>query len=121
MGFQLKPIQDEVIAGIGTYVLTEGDTARAFKETWQGRLYMCDVLQDDNATVDGEDDAVAAVFPQEAIVLVQEASPQMYPEFLPGTGGGSAAVYHYDFYQFGERSAGNWLFGIKSDSSAASS
>lgn len=121
MGFQLKDIQDEVVAGIGTYAIPAGDTATAFRETWQGRLFMCDVLEDDNIAVDSSTDAVAAVFPQEAIVLVQESAPRMYPEFLANTGGGSAAVYHYDYYQYGERSSGNWLFGIRTDATAPTS
>ena len=120
-GFQLKDIFDELVAGVGTYVLTEGPTARVFEEGYRLPIAGCTVYEDGNITIDGSDDATGGVFAKEAIVLVQGRAPRIVDVRNEKRGGGGFHVYHYDEYAYGERSSGNWLYSMVSDATAPTS
>jgi hypothetical protein len=70
-GFQIKDLYDELVAGVGTYVVNEGPTADVFKRGFMLPIASCEVYEDGNITIDGESDATGGVFAQEGIVLVQ--------------------------------------------------
>jgi len=120
-GFQLKDIHDEITAGVGTYPVGEGLTARVFAEKFRGMLAGSQVYEDGNVAIDGSDDAKGGVFAQEGIVLVQGRMPKVVPVRREEVGGGSTEVFVRDEYAYGERSAGNWLFEIYSDALAPTS
>lgn len=120
-GYQIKDIFDELVAGIGTAVITEGPTARVFSNGFNMPIAGAEVYEDGNITIDSASDAKGGVFSQEAIVLVQGKSPWVFTKDRPEIGGGATSVYHYDEYAYGERSPGNWLFEIYSDSTAPTS
>lgn len=120
-GYQIKDIQDELVAGIGTYNLDAGRSADVFMNGFQGKLFNVEVFEDGNITIDGSADAKGGVFAKMGIVLVQGASPTAYNEFHPEIGGGADVMYLYDEYAYGERSAGNWLYEIYSDATAPTS
>ena len=120
-GFQLKDIFDELIAGVGTYPINEGLTARVFSEGFKGMIAGAQVYEDGNITIDSAADAKGGVFSQEAIILVQGRAPVVKTKERPEIGGGATSLYHYDEYAYGERSAGNWLFEIYSDATAPTS
>jgi len=120
-GYQIKDIFDELVAGVGTYVVTDGPTANVFKGGFDLPIAGCKVYMDDHITIDASDDAKGGVFAKEALVLVQGHMPKMYTKFRPEIGGGGESVYHYDEYAYGERSAGNWLYEICSDATAPTS
>lgn len=120
-GYQIKDIQDEILAGVGTYNVDEGLTARVFAEGFSGMVGGAQVYEDGNITIDSSSDAKGGVFAQEGIVLVQGRSPWILTKDRPEIGGGAVSVYHYDEYAYGERSSGNWLYEIYSDATAPTS
>ena len=121
-GFQIKDLFDELVAGVGTYVLTEGPTARVFQEGFKLPVAGCEVYEDGNIAISGTD-ATGGVFAQEGIVLVQGRSPRIVDVRNEKRGGGGFHVYHYDEYAYGERpSAGyGWVYSMTSDATAPTS
>ena len=115
-GFQIKDIWDEVVAGLGTYPVPEGLTARVFKEGYKGMISNAQIYEDGNITIDGSDDAKGGVFAMKGIVLVQGRTPYTKVREEPHIGGGGTSLFLYDEFIYGERSAGNWLYEIYSDS-----
>ena len=120
-GFQIKDLYDEITAGVGTYNLQEGPTARVFAEKYQGMIANVQIYEDGNISIDSADDAKGGVFAQEAIILVQGISPHTETRREPHIGGGATSVFLYDEYAYGERSAGNWLYEIYSDATSPTS
>ena len=102
-GYQLHDIEDEFLAGVGTYALPAGITADTLRDNFSGMLHGCRIFVDGNITVDASDDAKGGVFSQSAIVLVQGRSPWKETKRLPDYGGGADAVYLYDEFAYGER------------------
>ena len=120
-GYQIKDLYDELVAGVGTYVTTEGPTASVFRSGWNLPIAGCEVYEDGNIPIDSStDDAKGGVFARDAIVLVQGRAPRIETE-RKQIGGGATAFYHYDEYAYGERSAGNWLYEVISDATAPTS
>jgi hypothetical protein len=120
-GYQLKDIFDELVAGVGTYVVNEGPTARVFASGFTMPIAGCEVYEDGNIPINSTtDDAKGGIFAKEAIVLVQGRAPKVETE-RKQIGGGATALFHYDEYAYGERSAGNWLYEICSDATAPTS
>ena len=120
-GYQIKDIFDELVAGVGTYVVGEGVTARVFSNGFSLPIAGAEVYEDGNISIDSNDDAKGGVFTQDGIILVQGKSPWTETLRRPNIGGGATSVYHYDEYAYGERSAGNWVFEIYSDATAPTS
>lgn len=119
--FQVKAIQDEVVAGIGTYNIPNGLTEDTFKMGYEGHLFGTEVFTDGNITIDSTTSAKGGVFAKMAIVLVQGYAPRAETQRHPEIGGGSDVLYMYDEYAYGERSPGNWLYAIYSDVTAPTS
>ena len=117
-GFQIKDIQDEVVAGVGTYTIPNGITEEVWRKGFSGTLYGTNVWEDGNITINATPDARGGVHAKEAIVCVQGHSPRTETRRRPQTGGGAEEVFLYDEYSFVERSPGNWLYGILSDATA---
>ena len=120
-GFQIKDIHDEITAGVGTYPVGEGLTARVFAEKFRGMLAGSQVYEDGNIAIDSSDDSKGGTFAQEGLVLVQGRSPKTVPVRREEIGGGSTEIFVRDEYAYGERSAGNWLYEIYSDALAPTS
>lgn len=114
-GFQIKDIWDEIVAGVGTYPVGEGLTARVYKEGFKGMISNAQIYEDGNMVIDGSDDTKGGVFSQKGIVMVQGRTPYTKTRDEPHIGGGGTSMFLYDEYVFGERSAGNWLYEIYSD------
>lgn len=119
-GYQLKDIDDELIAGVGTYPIEEGLTARVFKERFRGMIAGAQVYEDGNISIATSTSAKGAVFAQEAIVLVEGRAPRAVAVRKEEIGGGATAVYHYDEYAYGER-LDTWGVEIWSDATAPTS
>ena len=116
-GFHLKDIWDELTAAVDTVERSDisGITARVFQEGYRGKIAGAEIFEDGNMSIITGDDAVAGVFAQEAIVLVQGRSPRTATVRREDIGGGATVMYLYDEYAYGERSAGNWLFEVETD------
>lgn len=119
-GYQIKDLQDELTAGIGTYPVSEGETAKVFRNGFKGAIAGAMVFEDGNITIDGSDDAKGVVAAKEAIVKVQGRALRTETRREPHIGGGATSVWIYDEYAYGERSAGNWMYEIYSDATAPS-
>jgi len=120
-GFQLKDLYDELVAGVGTYVVDDGPTARVFSNKFDLPIAGTEVYEDGNITIDSADDAVGGVFAKEAIILVQGRAPRVVDVRNEARGGGGWHVYHYDEYAYGQRNAGVWDYRMKSDATAPTS
>ena len=122
-GFHLKDIWDELTAAVDTVERSDisGITARVFQEGYRGKIAGAEIFEDGNMSIITGDDAVAGVFAQEAIVLVQGRSPRTATVRREDIGGGATVMYLYDEYAYGERSAGNWLFSIIAAATAPTS
>lgn len=118
--FQIKDFYDEIVAPLGTYSL-DGESARVYREGFQGRIMGVEVFEDGNISIDSSDDAKGGVFAREAIVLVQGRMPRAVNVRNEKLGGGATEMYLYDEYAYGERSAGNWLYEIYTDALAPTS
>jgi hypothetical protein len=119
-GFQRKDLYDELVAGVGTYILTEGPTARVFSGAFMLPISETLVAMDNNITIDGSDDAPGGVFAKEGIILVQGRAARIVAVRNEARGGGGFHVYHYDEYAFGQRLA-IWVHRMLSDATAPTS
>jgi hypothetical protein len=120
-GYQIKDVYDELVAGVGTYAVSEGPTATVFQSGFKLPIAGAEVYEDGNIAIDSADDAKGGVFSKDGIILVQGRAPRMVPVRRENIGGGGTSVYHYDEYAYGERSSGNWLYEIYSDATAPTS
>jgi len=114
-GFQIKDIDDEVTAPVGTYPLGEGLTANVFRERFQGMIHGAQLYLDDNITVDSSDDAKGGVFAQYALLLIEGRSPWSFVKHEPQRGGGGNSLFLYDEYAWGERGGGIGVYEVYSD------
>jgi len=122
-GFQIQDLYNELVAGVGTYVTSEGPTARVFSTGFSLPIAGCEVYEDGNIAIDSSADAIGGVFAMEGIVLVQGRSPRIVSVRNEKRGGGGEHIYHYDEYAYGERpsAAYGWVQKIVSDATAPTS
>jgi len=123
-GYQMKDLFDELVAGVGTYPIPEGSTARVFQGGWNLPIMEATGFTDNNISIDSTPDAKGGVFasgPGGAIVLCQARQPWIKVVRNEKSGGGASEVLHRDEYAYAERSAGNWLYEIASDATAPTS
>jgi len=118
--YQIHDIEDEIVAGVGTYIVNEGLTARVFNEGFRGMIAGAQLYPDGNITIDGSYDAKGGVFAQEALIIVQGRAPRMVAVRAEEIGGGATKVYHYDEYAYGER-LNTWGVELYSDATAPTS
>lgn len=120
-GFQIKDLYDELVAGVGSYVVSEGPTARVFTTGFTLPIAGCEIYEDGNLEIpSGTGDAKGGVFAQEGILLVQGRAPRIISVRNEKRGGGGNHVYHYDEYAYAERLS-NWVYLMESDAAAPTS
>ena len=117
---QVKDIEAEIIAGVGTYIMTPGMTQETFTTGFRGMIAEAQVYVDGNIAIDASTDAKGGVFAKEAIVLVQGAGPKILPKYREEIGAGGWSLYLYDEYAFGER-LDTWGCEIYSDATQSTS
>ncbi len=118
--FQIHDLYNELVANIGTGIVTEGPTARVFSTGFDLPVANVKVYPDGNITIDGSSDAVGMVFAREGVILVQGKAPRVVSVRNEKRGGGGNHVYHYDEYAYGERQA-VWNYRMTSDATAPTS
>ena len=118
--FQIKDLYDELVAGVGSGVVSEGLTARVFQQGFNLPVAGCEIYPDGNITIDASSDATGGVFAQEGIILVQGRAPRIVDVRNEKRGGGGTHVYHYDEYAYAIRLAG-WVYSMLSDATAPTS
>ena len=117
-GFCIKDLYDELVAGVGTYPIPEGSTARVFQTGFTLPIVGVSVFEDGNIPLTGDPGARNFVFAREAWILVRGMSIKTETERMPRRGGGGDAVIMTDEYAYGQRSAGNWSFELDGDATA---
>lgn len=120
-GFQIKDIQDEILAGVGTYIVDEGITAETFRKGFSGTVAGSNVWEDGNINIDASDDAIGAVHAQEGVVAISGMTIKTETRRDPSFGGGADEVFMTDEYSFIERAASDWAYGQTSDALAPTS
>lgn len=120
-GFQIKDLQDEIVAGVGTYAVPTGMTEEVYRQGWRGTVAGSEVFEDGNITVDATPDARGATHAREAVVAVMGMTIKTETRRDPSYGGGADEIFMTDEYAFGERSAGNWAYAHLSDATAPTS
>ncbi len=119
-GFQIKDIQDELLSGVGTYAIPNGLTEDVFRNGFSGTVANVEIFEDGNIAI-VSNDARGAVFARESLVLVDGFGPREEHDRLIRFGGGATELIIYDEFAWGERSPGNWLYGVFSDATVPTS
>ena len=120
-GFQTYNLQSRLLVGVPTYPIPSGLTESVYRMGFRGSIVGSELFEDGNITIDSGDDAKGGVFAREAIVHVQGMSPRGETQRWPHYGGGADALWMYDEYGNGERSAGNWMYEIFADATSPTS
>lgn len=116
--YQIKDIQDEIKSGVGTYTIPAGLTEEVFRRGFEGSVGGANVYSDGNIAINSIPDARGAVHAREAIVTVKGMDLRSTTRRREEIGGGADEMFIYAEYGHGERSAGNWLYGVLSDATA---
>lgn len=124
-GFQIKDVQDEILAGVGTYTVPTGMTEDTFRKGFAGTIAGANVFEDGNITINSTPDAAGAVHSKEGVVGIQGAAMRTETRRDPSFGGGADELFITDDYSFVERLGGattqTWAFLILSDATAPTS
>lgn len=119
-GFQLHDVRTELTAGVGTYPLPAGMTAEAFAQGARviEKIGGAIVRRDNNIRIDGTPDAHGGVHARSGVVLVEVTGKKRDFTEMPGNRGGDTLMWLYDWFGYGERSAGNLLKRVLTDATA---
>lgn len=120
-GFQIYDIQNEIVAGVGTYTIPTGMTEEVFRAGFRGSVTGSNVMEDGNITVTSTPNARGATHSREAVVCVNGMALKTETRRDPAFGGGADELFLTDEYVFVERSAGNWAYAHLSDATAPTS
>lgn len=120
-GYHVHDLQNEILASIGTYAVPAGYTEETYKRGWRGSIQGAMVWEDGLIAIDATPDARGGVFAKRAILCVRGKSPWTEKKDAPEKGYGGTYTWLKDEYIWGERSAGNWLYGILGDATAPTS
>ena len=101
--FQWKDIQDEFVAGLGTYPVPPGMTEETFRRGFQGMVFGGSMHTAGNLPIDSSDDAKGATFAKMGLLYIRGRGVKKFRKELPERGGGSEQMWVYDDYTFGER------------------
>ena len=118
--FTIKDIQDEIVAGLGTYPIESGLTARVFTQGFRGMAFEAQVFKAGNLTIDTANDAKGGVFSEMGIVFIRGSAPRIIPVRNEKLGGGAVELVHWDEYAFGIRQQA-WIRELYMDATAATS
>ena len=102
-GFQIKPLQDELTAGIGTYPIPKGLTEQIYRRGFKGAVSESEVYTDGNIVIDSNGDAKGATFARMGFLYIQGMDLITYDKEVPKRGGGGTQKWIYDEYAFAER------------------
>ena len=120
-GYGVFDLQSEILAGIGTDVVPEGYTKEVYQRGYKGMLGDAQIYEDGLIAVNATPDARGAVFSHDAVVLVEGKSLWTDRRYEPQKGYGGWSMWVKDEYVFGERSVGNWMYGLLHDATAPTS
>ncbi len=118
--FQRHDLYNELVANVGTGIVTDGPTATVFKSGFNLPIANVTVYNDNNIPIDASNDAPGGVFAKDGIIYVQGRGARIVSVRNEKRGGGGHHVYHYDEYAYGERLSA-WVYSMVSDATAPTS
>ena len=123
-GFQIKDIQDEVVAGVGTYTVPTGMTEEIFRKGFAGTVAGSNVYEDGNITVDSTPNANGATHSKEGVIACvgMEVKSELDRDIY--FGGGADVISLTNEIAFAERKSGTtqvWCYRHQSDATAPTS
>jgi hypothetical protein len=122
-GFQIKDIQDEVLAGVGTYTIPEGMTEDVFRRGFSGTVAGSNVFEDGNITITSSN-ANGATHSREGVVAAIGMEIKHETDRDITFGGGADVISLVSEKAFAERKSGTtqvWAYLLKSDATAPTS
>ena len=123
-GFQIKDIQDEVLAGVGTYTVPEGMTEDTFRKGFMGTVAGSNVYEDGNITVDATPDGNGATHSREGVIAAIGMEVKNETDRDIYFGGGADVISLTNEIAFAERKSGTtqvWAYRHQSDCTAPTS
>jgi len=123
-GRQIKDIQDEVLAGVGTYTVPEGMTAEVFRQGFAGTVAGSNVFEDGNITVDATPNANGATHSREGVIACVGMEVKSETDRDIYFGGGADVISLTNEIAFAERKSGTtqvWAYRHLSDATAPTS
>ena len=123
-GRQIKDVQDEVLAGVGTYTVPEGMTAEVFRQGFAGTVAGSNVFEDGNITVDATPDANGATHSREGVIACVGMEVKSETDRDIYFGGGADVISLTNEIAFAERKSGTtqvWAYRHFSDATAPTS
>lgn len=120
--FQRFDVRTEITSGIGTYAIPAGMTADTFA-AGGGSIEMIGggiVKLNNNVRIDGNVDAHGGVHAKSGLILIEVPMPSIFTDVKKNMGG-AEVMWAYDWYGWGERSAGNWVKRLLTDATAPTS
>jgi hypothetical protein len=123
-GFGIKDLQDEILAGVGTYNVTPGMTETTYRKGFQGSVAGSNVWRDNNIAIDATPNANGLLHAQEGVYQIQGMTYKVKERYDPAYGGGAQEVFITDEYSFLENtSSGTQVFCylLKHDATAPAS
>lgn len=110
-GYGIKDIQDEILAGVGTYTIPSGMTEQTFRKGFAGSVAGSNVFRDNNITIDSTPNANGATHAKEGVYQIQGMTYKVKERYDPAYGGGAQEVFITDEYSFLENtSSGTQVF-----------
>ncbi len=122
--FQIKDIQDEILAGVGTYTVDNGLTEETFRMGFKGTVAGVNIFEDNNMVINSTPDANGAVHAKEGVYAIQGMTIKTESRRDPGYGGGADEVFMTDEYSFMENTSNGtqvFCYRIQSDATAPTS
>lgn len=123
-GFQIKDLQDEILAGVGTYTLPAGMTEETFRQGFNGTVAGSNLFEDGNITVDSTPNANGATHAKEGVIACISMELKTERDRDVYFGGGADVISLVDEYAFAERTSGTtqtWAWRHQSDATAPTS
>jgi len=123
--YHLTDIKDQIVAGVGTYVVPDGLTEKTFKQGFKGTLGGANIFEDGNIPTNQGGvaaDANSYVFARFGLLLVEGHALRSATQRREDYGGGADQLFMYDEYAYGERLAaattGGFIAEILGDATA---
>jgi hypothetical protein len=92
-GYGIKDIQDEILAGVGTYNIPTGMTEATYRKGFVGEVAGSVVFRDNNITIDATPNARGATHAKEGVYQIQGMTYKVKERYDPAYGGGAQEVF----------------------------
>ena len=118
--YGIKDLEDELLAGIGTYNVQSGKTSEVYSNGFRGKIAGVNIHRG-NVPIDTTPDSKGGVFYKGALILVEgfALKKDTQRDIFRGMGGTHTVMYHQ--YAYGEDGSGQWGYEVQHDATTPSS